>query len=93
MPTYLELGLLKANPFDTVDVDGVGELISHRGERGRMRNPTSRSASAASTAATPPRSSSSPASDSNYVSCSPFRVPVARLAAAQALTKIDAERK
>jgi pyruvate, orthophosphate dikinase len=93
MPTYLELGLLKANPFDTVDVDGVGELIRIATERGRMTKPTLKVGICGEHGGDPASIDFFARLGLNYVSCSPFRVPVARLAAAQALTKIDAERK
>jgi pyruvate,orthophosphate dikinase len=93
MPTYLELGLLKANPFDTVDVDGVGELIRIATERGRARKPTLKVGICGEHGGDPASIDFFARLGLNYVSCSPFRVPVARLAAAQALTKIDAERK
>ena len=69
----------------SLDQDGVGELVKIAAERG-ARDPhrTSSSASAASTAATPPRSTFCHNVGLDYVSCSPFRVPIARLAAAQA---------
>ena len=59
MAAYLELGLLQRNPFEVVDADGVGELVRLGTERGRATRPSSRSASAASTAATPSPSPSS----------------------------------
>ncbi|HEY5274105.1 MAG TPA: pyruvate, phosphate dikinase [Acidimicrobiales bacterium] len=93
MPTYLELGLLKANPFDTVDIDGVGELIRIATERGRMTNPSLKVGICGEHGGDPASIDFFARLGLNYVSCSPFRVPVARLAAAQALTKIDAERK
>ena len=86
MPAYLEQGLLRRNPFETIDEDGVGELVAHGAPSGA--GPPSRSSSsacAASTAATPSRSSSSTDVGLDYVSCSPYRVPIARLAAAQAI--------
>ena len=59
MPRYLELKLLPANPFETIDVEGVGALVRMAVERGpRGRDPTSSSGSAASTAATRRRSRS-----------------------------------
>ncbi len=77
--------ILKTNPFQTLDRDGVGRLVAIAVEEGRARQPRRwRWASAASTAATPTASPSATRSGLNYVSCSPFRVPVARLAAAQA---------
>ena len=53
MRAYLELGLLPRNPFDVVDFDGVGELVRLGTERGGPPGPSSRSASAVSTGATP----------------------------------------
>jgi pyruvate,orthophosphate dikinase len=93
MPTYLELGLLKANPFDTVDVDGVGELIRIATERGRMTNPSLKVGICGEHGGDPASIEFFARVGLDYVSCSPFRVPIARLAAAQALTNIDAERK
>jgi pyruvate, orthophosphate dikinase len=84
---------LKANPFDTVDVDGVGELIRIATERGRARKPTLKVGICGEHGGDPASIDFFARLGLNYVSCSPFRVPVARLAAAQALTKIDAERK
>ena len=60
MSAYLEQGLLKRNPFEVVDPDGVGELVRLGVERGRATRPTSRSGCAASTGATPSRSTPSP---------------------------------
>ncbi len=85
LATYLEAGVIERNPFASIDVDGVGELVRIGVERGRAAQArASSSASAASTAAIPPRSRSSTAAGLDYVSCSPFRVPIARLAAARA---------
>jgi pyruvate,orthophosphate dikinase len=72
------------DPFVSLDIDGVGELVKMAAERGRKTRPTSSSASAASMAATRPRSGFCESVGLDYVSCSPFRVPIARLAAAQA---------
>ena len=81
---YTVKGLLPADPFVTLDTEGVGELVKIAGERGRRPGRTSSSASAANTAATRPRSPSANTVHLDYVSCSPFRIPIARLAAAQA---------
>ncbi len=80
---YADKGIIQNDPFVTLD-PAVGELMQIAVERGRRRGPSSRSAYAASTAATPRRSPSARRIGLNYVSCSPYRVPVARLAAAQA---------
>jgi pyruvate,orthophosphate dikinase len=67
------------DPFVTLDIDGVGELVRIASERAGQPGPTSSSASAASTAAIRPRSFCEQIG-LDYVSCSPFRVPIARLA-------------
>ena len=84
---YLEDGILERNPFETLDRDGVGELMRIAVERGRARRRTSSSASAVSTAAIPPSIGFCHELGLDYVSCSPYRVPLARLAAAQAALK------
>ena len=89
---YVEDGILPVNPFQTLD-DAVAGLMKIGGRQG-PRDPARHRAraSAASTAATRPRSTSARRSGLDYVSCSPFRVPVARLAAAQAALSNAAER-
>ena len=87
---YLELGIFGVSPFETLDRDGVGRLVRDRrrggpGDQAR----TSSSASAASTAATRTRCTSSTRSGLDYVSCSPFRVPVARLEAGRAAVETE----
>ncbi|WDT81188.1 MAG: hypothetical protein MPW14_05405 [Candidatus Manganitrophus sp.] len=80
--------MIEADPFVTLDREGVGELVKIAAERGRRRRaPASSSGSAASMGATPPRSGSVPETGLDYVSCSPYRVPIARLAAAQAMVR------
>jgi pyruvate, orthophosphate dikinase len=77
---YTAKGILPADPFVTIDQEGVGELVQHCGRARPSRpGPTSSSAFAASMAAIPPRSSSASETGLDYVSCSPFRVPIARL--------------
>src|SRR5487761_2003374 len=93
MSTYLELGLLKANPFDTVDQSGVGELITLAASRGRITTPTLKLGVCGEHGGDPASIEFFARIGLDYVSCSPYRVPVARLAAAQALTKIDAEKQ
>ena len=80
MPAYLEQGLLKRNPFETIDQAGVGELVRIGAERGARPSPASSSASAASTAATPSRSpcSTTPASTTSAARRSACRSPVWR---------------
>ena len=82
---YLKQGIIEHDPFVSIDRDGVGELMKIAAERGRRtRAQVSSSASAASMAAIPPRCASARRLGLDYVSCSPYRVPIARLAAAQA---------
>ena len=82
---YLEKGIFGISPFESIDEEGVGELVRIAVEKGRSRRPGLKLGSAASTAATRTPSTSSNAVGLDYVSCSPFRVPVARLEAGRAV--------
>ena len=83
---YQENDIVPNDPFQTIDLDGVGGLMRIGGRKGPQdRARTSSSASAANTAATRIRVKFCHKIGLNYVSCSPFRVPIARLAAAQAV--------
>ncbi len=84
LPEYLTAGHAPSTTRSVRSTRGRGPLVRDGGEEGGKRAPASRSASAASTAATPTRSSFFHGAGLDYVSCSPFRVPIARLAAAQA---------
>ncbi len=81
---YLDHGILAADPFETLDVDGVGELIRIAVERGRAANPSLRVGICGEHGGDPASIAFCDGLRLDYVSCSPFRVPVARLAAAQA---------
>ena len=82
---YLEQGIFGVSPFESLDRDGVGRLVRIAAEEGRAAAArTSSSASAASTAATPDSVHFFHEVGLDYVSCSPFRVPVARLEAGRA---------
>jgi pyruvate,orthophosphate dikinase len=85
MSAYLELGLLPRNPFDTIDQDGVGELVRIGTDRGRATRPGLKIGVCGEHGGDPESISLFYDAGLNYVSCSPFRVPVARLAAAQAV--------
>jgi pyruvate, orthophosphate dikinase len=85
MDAYLEHGLLKRNPFEVVDFDGVGELVRLGTERGRATRPDLKVGVCGEHGGEPASISLFYDAGLDYVSCSPFRVPVARLAAAQAV--------
>jgi pyruvate, orthophosphate dikinase len=85
MPAYLERGLLRRNPFDTVDVEGVGELVALGIERGRATKPGLKIGVCGEHGGEPESIAFFWRAGVDYVSCSPYRVPVARLAAAQAI--------
>ncbi len=85
MTAYLELGLLPRNPFDVVDPDGVGELVRLGVARGRATRPGLKVGVCGEHGGDPESIGTFYAAGLDYVSCSPYRVPVARLAAAQAV--------
>ncbi len=85
MSTYIELGLLKRNPFETIDKGGVGELVRVGVERGRATRPGIKLGVCGEHGGDPESIDLFYEVGLDYVSCSPFRVPIARLAAAQAV--------
>jgi len=85
MPAYLEQGLLKRNPFDSIDQTGVGDLVRMGAERGRSTKPGLKLGVCGEHGGDPDSIQLFYAAGLDYVSCSPFRVPIARLAAAQAI--------
>ncbi|NDE81275.1 MAG: pyruvate, phosphate dikinase, partial [Actinobacteria bacterium] len=85
MPAYLENGLLKRNPFETIDQSGVGELVKIASERGRAAKPGIKLGVCGEHGGDPESIDLFYRVGLDYVSCSPFRVPIARLAAAQAV--------
>jgi pyruvate, orthophosphate dikinase len=90
MPAYLEQGLLKRNPFETIDQSGVGELVHIGSERGRKTNPKLKLGVCGEHGGDPESIALFYDAGLDYVSCSPFRVPIARLAAAQAIVGASA---
>jgi pyruvate,orthophosphate dikinase len=84
LPVYLERGILPVNPFQTLDRDGVGELMKIAVERGRRANKNLEIGICGEHGGDPDSVAFCYEIGLNYVSCSPFRVPVARLAAARA---------
>jgi pyruvate, orthophosphate dikinase len=85
MPRYLQQGLLRRNPFETIDVDGVGDLVATAVERGRKAKASLKLGVCGEHGGDPESIAFFQRVGLDYVSCSPFRVPVARLAAAQAI--------
>jgi len=85
MPAYLEQGLLKRNPFETMDPGGVGTLVEIGASRGRKAKPGLKLGVCGEHGGDPESIHQFYAAGLDYVSCSPFRVPIARLAAAQAI--------
>jgi pyruvate,orthophosphate dikinase len=81
---YLESGLLSGDPFVTLDEEGVGQLIEMGVARGRATNPALVIGICGEHGGDPSSVAFCHRAGLDYVSCSPFRVPVARLAAAQA---------
>jgi pyruvate, orthophosphate dikinase len=85
MSTYLEEGLLKRNPFETIDQAGVGQLVEDAVTRGRGTKPELKLGVCGEHGGDPESIQFFYKVGLDYVSCSPFRVPIARLAAAQAV--------
>ena len=85
MSVYLEKGLLRANPFENVDDAGVGELVRIAVERGRRTTPDLICGVCGEHGGDPLSIDIFFKAGLDYVSCSPYRVPIARLAAAQSV--------
>ena len=85
MPVYLAEGLLRRNPFETIDVEGVGDLVATAVERGRRADRSLKMGVCGEHGGDPESIAFFQRLGLDYVSCSPFRVPIARLAAAQAI--------
>src|SRR5271154_6496270 len=81
---YTVKGLLKTDPFVTLDTEGVGELITIACERGRATRPDIKLGVCGEHGGDPASIAFCEGARLDYVSCSPFRIPIARLAAAQA---------
>ena len=81
---YRERGVIEHDPFATLDQEGVGELITIAAERGRQTRPDLKLGICGEHGGDPASVAFCHRAGLNYVSCSPYRVPIARLAAAQA---------
>jgi pyruvate,orthophosphate dikinase len=84
---YVDYGILPANPFQALDWDGVGELVKWAVKKGRETRPELEVGICGEHGGEPSSIEFCHIAGLNYVSCSPFRVPVARLAAAHAALK------
>ena len=84
LPGYLEKKILRDDPFQTIDQEGVGELIKEGVQRGRKTKSKLKVGICGEHGGDPESVKFCHRIGMNYVSCSPFRVPIARLAAAQA---------
>ena len=84
LPVYLEKKILKVDPFQVLDQKGVGQLVKMAVEKGRAVRPNLRTGICGEHGGEPTSVKYCAKIGLNYASCSPFRVPIARLAAAQA---------
>jgi pyruvate,orthophosphate dikinase len=87
LPDYLKKGIFKVDPFTAIDQNGVGKLIEMGVEKGRQTKPNLKVGICGEHGGEPSSVEFCHRAGLNYVSCSPFRVPIARLAAAQAAIK------
>ena len=90
LPAYLEKKILKVDPFQVLDQHGVGQLIKMAVEKGRAVRPALRTGICGEHGGEPSSVKFCARVGMNYASCSPFRVPIARLAAAQAAVEDEA---
>ena len=84
LPEYVEEGLIDADPFVSIDEDGIGQLVRLGAERGRMTRPDLKLGICGEHGGDPASVRFFASVGLDYVSCSPYRVPLARLASAQA---------
>ena len=87
LPAYLDMKILKNDPFQVLDQNGVGQLVQMATERGRAIRPDLKCGICGEHGGEPSSVEFCHRVGLNYISCSPFRVPIARLAAAQAALK------
>jgi pyruvate,orthophosphate dikinase len=93
LPVYLDKGILKHDPFQVLDREGVGQLVRMGVERGRITRPNLKVGICGEHGGEPSSVEFCHSVGMNYVSCSPYRVPIARLAAAHAAIKEEAAAK
>jgi pyruvate,orthophosphate dikinase len=90
---YIKHGVLAVDPFETIDVEGVGALVRMAAERGRAARPDIELGICGEHGGDPASVAFFDAVGLAYVSCSPLRVPIARLAAAQSAIRAAAAKK
>jgi pyruvate,orthophosphate dikinase len=91
LPNYIERKIIRDDPFQVLDRDGVGQLVRLGTERGRSVKPNLKVGICGEHGGDPQSIAFCHEIGLDYVSCSPFRVPIARLAAAQAALTQDSE--
>jgi pyruvate,orthophosphate dikinase len=91
LPDYLEGGILEDDPFVSIDEAGIGQLVELGAERGRKTRPNLKLGVCGEHGGDPKSVKFFSRVGLDYVSCSPYRVPLARLAAAQAALEAEAE--
>jgi pyruvate,orthophosphate dikinase len=89
LPQYAELEIVKKNPFATIDTSGVGQLVEIAVKKGRATRPKIKLGICGEHGGDPASIHFFEAVRLDYVSASPYRVPVARLAAAQAALSVE----
>ncbi len=87
LPVYLEKGILKNDPFEVLDQEGVGQLVEMACEKGKQTRPDIKLGICGEHGGEPSSIEFCHRVGLDYVSCSPYRVPIARLAAAQAVIR------
>jgi len=87
LPIYIEKGILKVDPFEVLDQEGVGQLVKMGTEKGRSTKPNLKVGICGEHGGEPSSVEFCYNTGMNYVSCSPYRVPIARIASAQAAIK------
>ncbi|MCH2136876.1 MAG: pyruvate, phosphate dikinase [Phycisphaerales bacterium] len=93
LPDYISSGILERDPFQSIDAAGVGHLVDHACKHGRSTKPKLKLGVCGEHGGDPDSVDFFEGVGLDYVSCSPFRVPTARLAAAQAVIRRKAETK